>query len=349
MIRKGEKIYSGKKLAGFCMKTALLWEAGELLSEGFQILAEDVVPQKEKEMLRKISLDLETGEPFYAVLEKMQIFPAYVIQMAKLGQRTGNLGEIMKALAVYYEKEDRIGKNIRSAVIYFMIMSAMFFGVLFVLFMRVMPMFERACVSLGVGISPVYTEIFRFGGIFSGGILILLFAAALFAAVKAGLRMEGVCIRTDRLKEIVKNHSRIFLAVAKQRFTSVMAITLRCGIDLDKGMELAEELVDHRKVALKIRKCTVMLQEGADYADAVKETGLFDSIHIQMIKVGRKSGRLAEVMCELSKDYERQAEDAVINLIIYLEPVMEVVLAFSAGVILLSLMFPLAGVLAEFG
>ena len=79
MIRKGEKIYSGKKLAGFCMKTALLWEAGELLSEGFQILAEDVVPQKEKEMLRKISLDLETAKAFIISPKFPVLCPSFAI------------------------------------------------------------------------------------------------------------------------------------------------------------------------------------------------------------------------------------------------------------------------------
>lgn len=74
MIRKGEKIYSGKKLAGFCMKTALLWEAGELLSEGFQILAEDVVPQKEKEMLRKISLIWKQESRFMLFWRRCRFF-----------------------------------------------------------------------------------------------------------------------------------------------------------------------------------------------------------------------------------------------------------------------------------
>ena len=117
----------------------------------------------------------------------------------------------------------------------------------------------------------------------------------------------------------------------------------------EKLDELAQELVDNSKIAAKIGECAIQLQEGTSYFEAMKQTGLFSGFHVQMIKVGTRSGRLDEVMEEISEDYEQQADASIDNMIARLEPTMVAVLAVVVGLILLSVMLPLAGVLAGIG
>ena len=54
----------------------------------------------------------ELGDPCFKVLEDTGVFPAYVVRMAKLGQETGTLDQMMKSLSDYYEKEDRLIKAV---------------------------------------------------------------------------------------------------------------------------------------------------------------------------------------------------------------------------------------------
>ena len=81
----------------------------------------------------------------------------------------------------------------------------------------------------------------------------------------------------------------------------------------------------------------------------MKESGIFSGFHIQMIKVGTRSGHIAEVMKNISEDYEQQADASIDQMISRLEPTMVIVLAVVVGLILLSVMLPLAGVLAGIG
>ena len=120
-------------------------------------------------------------------------------------------------------------------------------------------------------------------------------------------------------------------------------------MDLEKGMELAKELVDNSKIAEKIDVCAEKLEDGCTYDDAMKESGIFSGFHIQMIKVGTRSGHIAEVMKNISEDYEQQADASIDQMISRLEPTMVIVLAVVVGLILLSVMLPLAGVLAGIG
>ena len=204
--------------------------------------------------------------------------------------------------------------------------------------------------QLGVQLSPISLAASRFGGIFSGAALVLFALVALMALAASVAAGAGHAFAwVEKLKDLVKRNNKTMLAVAGRRFTSVLSLTLQSGMELEKGMELAQELVDNSRIAATIKECAAQLQDGVSYFEAMKQTGLFSGFHIQMIKVGTRSGRLDEVMDSISNDYEQQADASIDNMIARLEPTMVAVLAVVVGLILLSVMLPLAGVLAGIG
>lgn len=215
MAEKADKIYSGRELAAFCMQISLLLKAAVPLYEGLAIMAEDAVTEQEKEMLKNLSLDVELGDPFFTAMEKAGCFPFYVVRMAKLGQQTGTLDQIMESLSVYYEKEYIMMKNIRNAITYPVMMATMLLVVLFVLFTKVMPVFEQVYIQLGVQLSPVSVAASRFGGIFSGIALLLFALVALAAAAAAIASGAGHAFSwVERLKDWVKRRNKTMLALS---------------------------------------------------------------------------------------------------------------------------------------
>ena len=101
------------QLSAFCLQISLLLEAAVPLDEGFSIMAEDAEDENEKKMLLYMAEGAELGDPCFKVLEDTGVFPAYVVRMAKLGQETGTLDQMMKSLSDYYEKEDRLIKTVK--------------------------------------------------------------------------------------------------------------------------------------------------------------------------------------------------------------------------------------------
>ena len=311
MAKKGEAYYrySYEELSAFCLQISLLLEAAVPLEEGLAIMAEDAAAQSEKDMLLYMAEGVELGDPFFKVMEDTGVFPAYVVRMAKLGQQTGTMDQMMKSLSDYYEKEYRLLRAIKNAVTYPVMMVVMLLVVLFVLFSKVMPVFNKVYEQLGARMPPVAASAMRLGGWLSGGAL----------------------------------------AVANRRFTSVLALTLKSGMELEKGMDLAKELVENESVAVRIGKCSEQLQTGESYYQAMKDTGLFSGFYVQMIKVGTRSGHLDSVMDEISQDYEEMADTAIDDMIARFEPTIVAVLAISVGLVLLSVMLPLVGVLSAIG
>ena len=345
-----EKVYSYQELSAFCLQVSILLKAGVPLEEGLGIMAEDAGSKEEKELLLFLAEEIELGEPCYAAMEKTDAFPPYVVRMAKLGQQTGTLDQMMESLSVYYEKEFLMKRNLKNALTYPLIMVVMLLVVLFVLFTKVMPIFENVYEQLGASLSAVSHMAINLGGIFSGAALAA--AAVLVAAVAVIYVFSLFGKKFDIVEhgiDWVKRRSKIALAVANRRFTAVLALTLHSGMELDKGLELAVELVDNSKVAERIRACHQSLEDGESYYDAMKNTKLFSGFHIQMIKVGNRSGRLDQVMDTISEDYEQQADISIDNMISRFEPTIVAVLAVSVGLILLSVMLPLVGILSAIG
>ena len=320
------------------------------LDEGLAIMAEDAGCEDEKQLLLYMAEGAELGDPFFKVLEDAGTFPLYVVRMAKLGQQSGTLDQMMKSLSDYYEKEYRLLVNVKNALTYPIMMVVMLLVVLFVLFSKVMPVFDQVYEQLGAKMSPAARSAIRLGGLFSGAALIAAAVIALavfgiWAASRFGHRITLV----DKMVNYVKCHSRIALAIANRRFTSVLALTLKSGMEFEKGLELAGELVDNGKVAAQIERCGRTLETGASYYQAMKETGLFSGFYVQMIKVGSRSGRLDAVMEEISEDFEQAADQSMDNMLARFEPTIVAVLAVSVGLVLLSVMLPLVGVLAAIG
>lgn len=351
-MKKPEKPYqySYQELSAFCLQIGLLLEAAVPLDEGLAIMAEDAGCEDEKQLLLYMAEGAELGDPFFKVLEDAGTFPLYVVRMAKLGQQSGTLDQMMKSLSDYYEKEYRLLVNVKNALTYPVMMVVMLLVVLFVLFSKVMPVFDQVYEQLGAKMSPAARSAIRLGGLFSGAALIAAAVIALavfgiWAASRFGHRISLV----DKMVNHVKCHSRIALAIANRRFTSVLALTLKSGMEFEKGLELAGELVDNGKVAAQIEKCGRTLETGASYYQAMKETGLFSGFYVQMIKVGSRSGRLDAVMEEISEDFEQAADQSMDNMLARFEPTIVAVLAVSVGLVLLSVMLPLVGVLAAIG
>ncbi len=350
MAKEAKKHYSAQELSAFCLQISLLLRAAIPLEEGLSVMAEDAKDEEEKKNLIHMSEDVELGSPFSVVLEEAGCYPGYVIKMAKLGEETGTLDQMMASLSEYYEKEYILMKNIKNAVTYPIIMIFMLLVVLFVLFTKVMPIFENVYEQLGARLSPVSLTATRLGGIFSGialaaGVVLAVVAAIVWILGRNGKKFLPV----ERLAVAVKRKSRIALAIANRRFTSVLALTLHSGLELEKGMELAAELVENPTVEEKIKACGEELESGSDYYSAMKNTGLFNGFHVQMIKVGVRSGRLDSVMEEISKSCEEEADTALDHMVNRFEPTMVAVLAVAVGLILLSVMLPLVGVLSAIG
>lgn len=349
-MRQEPRPFTGLSLSGFCMQVSLLLKSAIPLYEGLQVMAEDAAGSREKEILTAMAEKTRMGFPFNQAVAEAGCFPDYVVNMTLLGERTGTLDTTLESLSEYYEREYYLAENLRKAVTYPAMMILMLLVILFVLFSKIMPVFSGVYEQLGTSLPPLAQTAIRFGSILSGAALIaavLLFLAAV--CIRLMGRSEKSSAAAAAILEKFKSRSAIARMTADRRFCSVMAMTFRCGLDINEGFKLAEPLVDNTAVLKGIHTCQRSLAEGRSFYEAVKDAGLFSGFDLQMVRVGSRTGQLENIMKKLADDYDRKSVEAIDGLVARLEPTIVSVLAVAVGLVLLSVMLPLVGVLSTIG
>lgn len=349
-MKKETSPFTGLKLSGFCMQISILLKSAVPLYEGLKVMADDAAETQEKEILSAMSDKLRMGLPFSEAISESGSFPPYVLNMVLLGERTGTLDITLERLAIYYEKEYYLAENLRKALTYPSMMILMLIVILFVLFTKVMPVFSGVYEQLGASIPPAAATAIRLGGMLSGAALAaaaLLLAAAIILWIMSKNGRQSAW--ADALLTKIKNRSKIARASADRRLCSVLAMTFQCGIDLSEGFKLAEKLVDNKAVEQGITTCNEALASGQSFFESVKTAGLFSGFELQLVRVASRAGQLEQVMNDLAEDYDKKATDAIDAMISRLEPTIVSILAIAVGLVLLSVMLPLAGILSTIG
>lgn len=348
-MRKQRKL-SPTEIATFCSQTGWLIHAGMTPANAINVLINDA-PSKDGKLIYQSIFDVcKDGDSFYKALKASCVFPDYCIQLIRLGEESGNLDNCLDALATYYEKEDELRQNIKSAISYPLIMILMMLVVIYVLMSQVLPIFRQVFEELGTQMSEIASSLLqlgenlnRYSWVLGIGVAFLLFIYLCFAHIPA-------------LRKLAFHFFNWFLPTrtlldqyASQRFAGGMAMTLRSGINTVDSLDLLAEISNSKKMSRKILNCKEELKKGIPFSEVLSKSGIFSHLHSRMISIGFRSGNLDDVMTQIAKSYEKETDRKMQSLISVLEPTLVIILSIIVGVILLSVILPLMGIMSSIG
>ena len=352
MNKRNNTIYNKREISAFCMQISLLLTSGISIAEGIGILSDDADDKDKKKILADIKEEVDSGIRFADALKNSKAFPEYMTQMADIAETTGNLDTVMKSMADYYERDADLTDNIRKAVTYPIMLIVMLVTVLFVLFYKVMPIFEDVYSQLGASLSDVTKTAMKFGRYASLVVLILSVILAIICIIMMYGASKGSSLGlSNKIRDIFDKRSKISRYRSLSRMMSVMAMSVEVGLSTEEGFEMASKITDNKTVKDALDRCIEEAKTSTD-EDPYNIwicSGIFDSMKIQMIKVGQKTGNLDEVMTRMAVEYADAADRSLENTMNRFEPTIVAILAICVGIVLLSVMLPLAGLLSSIG
>jgi type IV pilus assembly protein PilC len=347
---KKQKKLNNSEVAAFCSQLSLLLPAGITPFESIHLMLEDSASEQGKALLNQIEESLRDGESFHEALSKTEVFPDYVVSMVFLGEESGNLDIITKKLADYYEQQCAISESIKNAVSYPLIMICLMLLILVVLLTKILPIFNQVFVQLGSELTGVSKQLMGLGSAVQSisGILIIIVAIIAIAAFiilkipKANLWFKSKLHRWS----VTKN---FYLDIAYSRFAGALSMVTAGGIDIYKGIDLANRLIDNSVMEEKIKKCKECLLKGDYLHEAMKEAGIFRAQHQRMLQIGFKSGNSEVVFDKISQHYEEATLNRIQKILGAIEPTLVIVFSLMVGLILLSVIMPLIGIMSSIG
>ena len=341
MFRKNN-LLSEAEISAFCQQINMIIKAGLPTYYGISILRDETVEEDMKALLSTISEPLEQGVSLYDALSQTGVFPDYMLQMIKIGEETGRLEEVLSSLSVYYEREAEIREGIKRAVTYPIIMSIMMLAVIIVIIVKVVPIFANVYAELGsnlAGSAKLLMDISMFLNQY-----LLVFVGI---AIAIGIILFIVS-KTLIWKRIWDKRS-IAVSLASSRLANCMYLALASGLDTDQGLALAETLVDNDHMNQRISKCKNLLSNGESFARSLLLSGCFSEMYSSMIVIGYKTSAMDDVMLRVSKAYEKETDEKLHQFVSIIEPSLIIILSFFIGLILISFLLPLLGIMSSIG
>lgn len=344
------EILTSTEIASFCRQTSMLYKSGITPAEGMQILMTDTLSEDGRNLLQSISDTCRQGNYFHTALEKTGVFPDYVVKLISLGEESGDLDDVLDSLAEYYEREDDVSESIRSAIMYPMIMIAMMVLIIIVLISKVLPIFKQVFNQLGTEMSPFAEKLMNWGTSLSRyavGIIIVLLVFVIAVII---------LFRVPKIKKSIKKFLARFpltrdfyYNIAAGRFASGMHLSFSSGMDTFHSLDMISELVENDKMQEKIKVVRSEIENRATMPEALSKAEVFSNLYTRMIAVGFTSGSVDSIMKQIAIHYEEATDKQLRRLISIIEPTLVIFLSLVVGIILLSVLLPLMGIMSSIG
>ena len=348
-MRRKKKLTS-KYISLFCAEMAAVYRAGMLLTDGLQMLMCDA-DKDGNIVLQSLYSKLVKGYPLSVALRESGYFPNNMSAMTEVGETTGRQTETMTALSEYYDMRERQATALKNAVFYPVVLFAMMAAVVVILIVRVLPIFNDSFERLGARMSPAAEAFMRFGAWLGN-------ASAVIAIIVGVLLLLLLIFRIspklrDFLGNVVKKrwgNIGIFGDIAALNFVSAMALSMASGVQIEVAVNLASVASGGSdKVAKQHDECKKKLRSGLSLAEAMGESGIISQREMRMLELGTRAGGADTAMAEIARRKERNLQERISRAINRIEPALIATISLIVGVILLTVMLPLMGIMSSLG
>lgn len=344
------KALNNKELVTFCSQLAMILRSGISSIEGIAIMKEDVPEGAGAQILNTLYEHLELTGILHMAMRETGVFPEYVCNMTEIGEQSGTLDEVMDGLASYYEREEDMSQNIKSALTYPMLMLGLMTVVVLILMIKVLPIFNNVFEQLGGGLGGISQSIMNLGMAMSRYSVVLVVFLVLVVAAGAWLIFSAK--GQEWLQKFFEN-SKLFGGLTEKmacaKVADGMHLCIRSGLDIDQSLEMAQRLVEQTSVSAKIALCREKMAEGETFDTALEESHLFSGVYGKMISIGIRTGSVDQVMSKIADQYENEVTDKLQSAVGMIEPTLVAILSTVVGLILLSVMLPLMGIMSNLG
>ncbi|MBZ5540834.1 MAG: type II secretion system F family protein [Acidobacteriia bacterium] len=339
-----------KDLAIFTRQFSVMIDAGLPLVQCLEILAS----QQENPTFQKVLVGtrsaVEGGATLSAAMRQYpKVFDPLFVNMVEAGETGGILDTILQRLATYIEKNVKLQRAVKSAMVYPIGVLSVAGGVIILLLWKVVPIFATLFLGLGVDL-PLPTKIVIglsnfIGSIF--GFMILVAGVGAFFGIKSWYGTPQGRYYLDSLLLKLPLMGVLLRKIGVARFTRTLGTLIASGVPILEGLDITARTAGNaviEKALLNVRKS---LEEGKTLTEPLKESNVFPGMVTQMIGVGEQTGAMDAMLQKIADFYEDEVDAAVKDLLTAMEPIMIVVLGGVVGGVVISMYLPLFSLIGK--
>jgi type IV pilus assembly protein PilC len=334
-----------KDIVTFTRLFATMIDAGLPIVQCLDILQGQTENKHFSTVLRDVKASVEQGATFSDSLRRHpKVFDHLYVNLVQAGEVGGILDTILNRLAVYIEKAMKLRRQVRGAMVYPSIVIFVFFAVLSILLIFVIPGFEKMFTDFGAKDElPALTQMVMLVSRFFVGNILWLFLGlvGVFVALSYVYRTPRGKRAIHKLMLRLPVMGPVLRKIAVARFTRTLGTLLGSGVPILDALEIVAKTAGNIAVEEAILYARLKISEGKNMAQPLLETGVFPPMVVQMVGVGEQTGALDAMLNKIADFYEDEVDVAVSALTSLIEPALMVGIGGTVGVVLIAMYLPI--------
>jgi type IV pilus assembly protein PilC len=339
-----------KELAIFTRQFSVMIDAGLPLVQCLEILAGQQENRTFQKMLNGVRASVEGGSTLSAAMKQYErVFDPLYYNMVEAGETGGILDTILQRLSTYIEKNVKLKRAVKSAMIYPIAVLSIAVSVIVLLLWKVVPIFSTLFAGLGASL-PLPTRIVILLSNFVGsiyGLMIVVVAIGAGIAVKLWYSTPPGRMSLDTLMLKIPILGDVLRKIAVARFTRTLGTLISSGVPILEGLDITARTSGNAVIEKAIGQTRKAVEAGRSLVDPLKESDVFPGMVTQMIGVGEQTGAMDAMLQKIADFYEDEVDAAVKDLLTAIEPIMIVFLGVVVGGVVISMYLPLFSLIAK--
>ncbi len=343
-----------KDLVTFTRQLATLLEAGLPLVRALRTLERQA---KNNPSLRKVVGNLadsvEGGSTFSeALAAHPKSFNRLYVNMVRAGEASGAMETVLKRLAEFMEKAQRVAGRVKSAMVYPALVLSVAGLITAGLMVFIVPKFSKMFEEMLPGEPlPALTQlVISISNFMKDHILVMVVGVIVFVICFKLIRMTkpGTFV-WDLMMLKLPPFSALVVRSCAARFCRTLGTLMQSGVAVLQALQIVRDTSGNEIVSRAVQSVHDAVKEGEGMTRPLDKAGVFPGMVVSMIEVGEETGALPEMLNRVADVYEEEVDRAVEALVSMLEPLMICVLAVIVGGIVIALFLPLVKLIDKLG
>ncbi len=325
---------------------ALMLEAGVSLLEALDTVAQGMSALKGKQQFVAAIASLRRGDSLGNALEaNVPGFPDYVYAMARVGEASGRIADVLKEAGEQMAYEDRLRRDFSNAMTYPAFLAFAGLAAVGFIFTQVVPRFATMIGEDRTNVPAMSRWVLSAGEFANANLgLVLIAMAALVALVVVIVANPTVRARAYTIAHGAPVVGPVIQSREIASWARLTAFALNNGVPILSATALARAAVPIGPFRQGLDLLERDLRAGLTLDMSLgSHTGL-EAMDLSMLRAGQKSGAIGAMFGFMADNYEARLRDRMKRMTALMEPLAIATISLLVGFVALSLVLALSSV-----
>ena len=271
------------------------------------------------------------------------IFNEMSINMVRAGEESGALEQVLRRLAIHFDRFAEVQSKFISAMIYPAIVCLVGFAIVLFFMVFMLPKFKDIFDDMGDGSSlPVSTQFLMSLGEYaiSPAFWIISMMVAL-AGYIIFVRYKGTPHGRRKLDDTMLRipvFGKLIQLNLFGQFARTLSTLLTNGVPVLTALRITSDVVPNVIIKDAINKTREDVTDGKSIAEPLARSGLFPKLMIDLVRIGEETGDVPGALDNVATTYEKNMELELRVMTNLIEPAMIIFMAVGVGGLLFSIL-----------